>query len=79
MRMRTRAAAFRLALALLLVPVLKAFAPVATAAAETAKALSNTQIIGRELFTTYLLPFEITSVLLLAAMIGAVILVKKRS
>jgi NADH-quinone oxidoreductase subunit J len=67
-----------LALALLLVPVLRGFTPVASAVAEKAMTLSNTQIIGRELFTTYLLPFEITSVLLLAAMIGAVILVKKR-
>lgn len=68
-----------LALALVLVPVLRGFVPKATAAAEKAIELTNTQIIGRELFTTYLLPFEITSVLLLAAMIGAVILVKKRS
>jgi NADH-quinone oxidoreductase subunit J len=41
--------------------------------------LSNTEAIGKELFTTYLLPFEIASVLLLAAMIGAVLLVRKRS
>lgn len=68
-----------LALAIILVPVLSGFAPKATAAAEKAMEMSNTQIIGKELFTTYLLPFEITSVLLLAAMIGAVILVKKRS
>jgi NADH-quinone oxidoreductase subunit J len=68
-----------LALAIVLVPVFRGFVPRATAAAEKAMELSNTQIIGRELFTTYLLPFEITSVLLLAAMIGAVILVKKKS
>lgn len=41
--------------------------------------LSNTEIVANELFTTYLLPFEITSVLLLSAMIGAVILARKRS
>ncbi len=40
--------------------------------------LSNTVIIARELFTTYLLPFEIASVLLLAAIIGTVILARKR-
>ena len=33
--------------------------------------------IGRLLFTTYLFPFEVTSVLLLAAMVGAVVLTKK--
>jgi NADH-quinone oxidoreductase subunit J len=30
--------------------------------------------IGEALFTTYLLPFEITSVILLAALIGVVVL-----
>jgi NADH-quinone oxidoreductase subunit J len=46
--------------------------------AQTIAGVSNTKVIARELFTTYLLPFEITSVLLLSAIIGAVILVKKR-
>jgi NADH-quinone oxidoreductase subunit J len=32
--------------------------------------------VGMELFTNYLLPFEITSVLLLVAMIGAIVLTK---
>ena len=40
---------------------------------------SNTSALAKELFTTYLLPFEIASVLLLAAMIGAVLLAGKRS
>jgi NADH-quinone oxidoreductase subunit J len=34
--------------------------------------------IGKLLFSAYLLPFEITSVLLLAAMVGAIILVRPR-
>lgn len=34
--------------------------------------------IGRLLFTEYLYPFEITSVLILAAIVGAIVLVKKR-
>jgi NADH-quinone oxidoreductase subunit J len=34
--------------------------------------------IGRQLFTVYLFPFEITSILLLVAIIGAVVLAKKR-
>lgn len=37
----------------------------------------NTEIIGKLLFTVYLLPFEITSILLLVALIGAVVLAKK--
>ena len=37
----------------------------------------NTESVGRLLFTNYLLPFEIASVLLLVAMVGAVVLAKK--
>jgi NADH-quinone oxidoreductase subunit J len=33
--------------------------------------------IGRALFTTYLLPFEITSVLILIAILGAIVLARK--
>lgn len=33
--------------------------------------------IGRELFIRYLLPFEATSVLLLAALVGAIVLTKR--
>jgi len=38
---------------------------------------ANTEGVGRLLFTNYLLPFEIASVLLLVAMVGAVVLAKK--
>jgi NADH-quinone oxidoreductase subunit J len=37
----------------------------------------GTYALGRLLFTSYLLPFEIVSVLLLVAMIGAILLSKK--
>jgi NADH-quinone oxidoreductase subunit J len=37
----------------------------------------SAQAIGRALFTTYLLPFEITSLLVLIAIIGAVVLARK--
>jgi NADH-quinone oxidoreductase subunit J len=33
--------------------------------------------IGRKLFTTYLLPFEVTSVLILIAILGAMVLARK--
>jgi NADH-quinone oxidoreductase subunit J len=33
--------------------------------------------IGKALFTTYLLPFEITSILILIAIVGAVVLARK--
>ena len=38
----------------------------------------NAQLVGALLYTDYLLPFEITSVLLLIAMIGAVVIAKRR-
>jgi hypothetical protein len=34
-------------------------------------------LIGKLLFTEYLLPFEITSILLIVAIIGAVVLAKR--
>jgi NADH-quinone oxidoreductase subunit J len=38
----------------------------------------HTELIGTAMFSDFLLPFEITSLLLLAAIIGAVILSKKK-
>jgi NADH-quinone oxidoreductase subunit J len=40
-------------------------------------AVSSVRAIGRELFTTYAFPFEVTSVLILVAMVGAVVLAKR--
>ena len=42
------------------------------------KAGGNTQAVAEALFTDYLLPFEATSVLLLAAIVGAVVLAKQK-
>ncbi len=39
--------------------------------------LGNTQVVAQLLFTDFLLPFEITSVLLLVAIIGAIVLAKR--
>jgi len=39
--------------------------------------LGNTRAVALALFTDYLLPFEIVSILLLVAMIGAIVLAKK--
>ncbi len=39
----------------------------------------NTEELGRSLFGAYLLPFEIASILLLVAMVGAVVMGKKRT
>ena len=71
-----------LLLLLLVAPLLGAFVPrlrSGTLMLDKAREVSNTEVVARELFTTYLLPFEIASVLLLSAIIGAVVLVRKRS
>ncbi len=38
----------------------------------------NSEMIGQALFQNYMLPFEIASILLLVAMIGAVVMAKRR-
>ena len=38
----------------------------------------SVQGVGKELFTTYLYPFELTSVLLIVAILGAVVMAKKK-
>lgn len=45
---------------------------------EGANQFGTTKAVGMMLFTEYLLPFEIASILLLAAIVGAVILAKRR-
>ncbi len=43
------------------------------------KVSANVKAVGEVLFTQYLFPFEIVSVLLVAAIVGAVVLSKKRT
>lgn len=52
--------------------------PVGGYTGEMIKNIGHSELIGREMFTTFLLPFEITSILLLVAIIGSVILAKKK-
>lgn len=40
-------------------------------------AVGNTETIGDVLYTTYLFPFEVASLILLVAMIGAIVLAKR--
>jgi len=42
-----------------------------------APAVGNTETIGEVLYSTYLFPFEVASLILLVAMIGAIILAKR--
>jgi len=50
----------------------------ASSDAAMAAPLGNTQAIGLLLYSRYLFPFEITSILLLVAMVGAVVIAKGR-
>ena len=52
-------------------------APVQMAANAAMPMSGNTEQVGWLLYTSYLIPFEIASVLLLVAMIGAIVLAKR--
>jgi len=47
------------------------------APADSVNAMENIRQLGDALFNQYLLPFEVTSILLLVAMVGAIVLTKK--
>jgi NADH-quinone oxidoreductase subunit J len=52
--------------------------PVVAAGTETTVGeAGNTEAIGDVLYSTYLFPFEVASLILLVAMIGAILLAKK--
>ncbi len=67
-----------------LVALVVAFWRIGTAGPQTAEGaippadFGTTAALSQRLFTHYLLPFEITSVLLLVAMVGAVVLAKRK-
>ena len=44
---------------------------------ELVNALGNTQLVGRLLFTDFLIPFETTSIILLIALVGAMVLARR--
>jgi len=53
------------------------FRPSAGAGKALTPGFGTTEMVGRLLFTQYLFPFEITSVILLIAIVGALVLAKK--
>jgi NADH-quinone oxidoreductase subunit J len=52
--------------------------PLGTFTDEVIKAHTNTKVLGEFLYIEYLYPFEVVSVVLLVAIIGAIVLAKKR-
>jgi NADH-quinone oxidoreductase subunit J len=67
-----------LALVLVIELVLAIKGAVAGSASIGQEAAGSPTDLGRLLFTEYLYPFEITSILIIAALVGAIVLVKKR-
>jgi NADH-quinone oxidoreductase subunit J len=51
--------------------------PLAFEATAAIPVTGNTEQVGWLLYTSYLIPFEIASMLLLVAMIGAIVLAKR--
>ncbi len=47
------------------------------APSDAANTMDNLRQLGMALFNQYLLPFEVTSILLLVAMVGAIVLIRK--
>jgi NADH-quinone oxidoreductase subunit J len=47
--------------------------------AKIRQAMGSPKILGKILFTKYLYPFEITSVLIITALVGAIVLVKDKN
>src|SRR6476659_1027575 len=85
-RRRQSSAGFALAAVMLAeisaILVFSAARPAGAAAAVTAPAqaaMGNTQVIGMMLYSDYLVPFEVASMLLLVAMVGAIILARKEA
>lgn len=52
--------------------------PVGEITSDLINRVGHTELIGNAIFTDFLLPFEVTSILLLVAIIGAVILAKRK-
>ena len=66
----------------LLIPIIGAarrMAPTPARDASSPAVSGSVESIGRLLFTDYLFPFELTSVLLLAAMVGVMLLSRRRA
>ena len=56
----------------------RAALPTGPYSGEMIRKIGHTELVGREIFINFLLPFEVTSILLLVAIVGAVILAKKK-
>ncbi len=76
---RWRQRAFALPFGLVLAALLIAIAVIGRQPPSGTAVPGTPEAIGRLLFTDYLFPFELTSVLLLAAMVGVLLLARRRA
>ena len=69
------------ALLLVVLSVLRSFiaAPAGKYSIEFIKQETHTKVLGRLLYTSYLFPFEIASLILLVAIVGAIVLAKRKT
>jgi NADH-quinone oxidoreductase subunit J len=63
----------------ILYPLLAAYNPSSAPKSLAGSEIGTMKYLGQMLFNEYLLPFEATSILILAAIIGAVVLAKRKS
>jgi NADH-quinone oxidoreductase subunit J len=73
---------FAIALAAIFYVVIRkpwALGPGGADTAEAVAEVGNAEAVGYRLYTTYLFPFEVTSLVLLVGIIGAVVLAKRRA
>jgi NADH-quinone oxidoreductase subunit J len=78
LRFKPLAIAFAMVLLIETLVVINASLVPAQPGADLSATFGSVQGVGKELFTTYLYPFELTSVLLIVAILGAVVMAKKK-
>lgn len=78
LRFKPLAIAFAVVLLIESLVVINASMIPASPRADLSATFGSVQEVGKELFTTYLYPFELTSVLLIVAILGAVVMAKKK-
>ena len=78
LRFKPLAIAFAVVLLIETLVVINASMIPALPGADLSPTFGSVQGVGQELFTTYLYPFELTSVLLIVAILGAVVMAKKK-
>lgn len=74
----TMGLSFIIGIVLVIELILAVTGALSPAQAPGAAELSNPANLGKLLFTEYLYPFEITSLLIIAVLVGAIVLVKKK-